>query len=306
MPFSRYMALALYDEQLGYYRQTRARVGRGGSTDFYTATTTGPLFGELIEATAATLLGVGSKLADFTFVELGTETPGGIQAGRKHGFNAIRTLPLGRTLAIDGPCVVFSNELFDAQPCRRFVHRDGVWLELGVQLAGALLQEVALGPAENAPYLPPNAPEGYHVDAPESAVDLLRTILNQPWHGLFLACDYGKPWAELIHATPAGTVRAYHRHQQSNDLLARPGEQDLTCHVCWDWLQAVLQQAGCLTPQVESQEAFLVRHAAALLAETVRDAADGLSRKKQALLQLIHPAHMGQKFQVLHALRPVA
>lgn len=304
MPFDRFMALALYDEQAGYYRHARERVGRGTNTDFYTATTTGPIFGELIEAATAKLLGEGAKLADHQFVEIGTEQPGGIHAGRQHDFKAIRTLPLGHALEIEGPCVVFSNELFDAQPCRRFVHRGGIWLELGVQLAGDALQETVWAPAENAPYLPAQAPEGYCLDAPEAAVELLRTILKQPWHGLFVACDYGKSWAELIDSTPAGTVRAYHRHQQSNDLLARPGEQDLTCHVCWDWLQAALLEAGCSTPQVESQEAFLVRHAAQLLAETVQREAAGLSSRKQALLQLIHPAHMGQKFQVLHARRP--
>ena len=298
------MALALYDEQLGYYRQARERVGRDAATDFYTATTTGPLFGELIEAAAGKLLGNDVPLANCTFVELGTENPGGIQAGRQTGFKAIRTLPLGTALEIEGPCVVFANELFDAQPCRRFVHRDGSWLELGVQVAEDVLQEIVWGPAENAPYLPTQAPDGYHFDAPEAAVELLRKILDQPWHGLFVACDYGKTWAEMIQATPAGTARAYHRHQQSNDLLARPGEQDLTCHVCWDWLQAALEQHGFAAPCVESQEAFFVRHAAGLLAETVAGESAGLSRRKQALLQLIHPAYMGQKFQVLHARRP--
>jgi len=304
MPFDRFMALALYDEHVGYYRQARERVGRDANTDFYTATTTGPIFGELIEAAAAKLLGESTQLSDHLFVEIGTENPGGIQAGRQSAFKAVRTLPLGRALEIEGPCVVFSNELFDAQPCRRFVHRDGTWLELGVQLVGEALQEIVWAPAERAPYLPARAPEGYCVDAPEAAVELLRTILSQPWHGLFLACDYGKSWAEMINSVPAGTVRAYHRHQQTTDLLARPGEQDLTCHVCWDWLQTALLEAGCSTPNLESQEAFLVRHAAGVLAATVHRESAGLSPRKQALLQLIHPAHMGQKFQVLHARRP--
>lgn len=304
MSFSRFMALALYDPQVGYYRQPRERVGRSALTDFYTATSTGSLFGELIEAAAGKLLGASLTPADCTFVELGTEQPGGIHAGRRHGFKAVRTLPLGSALQIEGPCVVFSNELFDAQPCRRFVRRDGVWWELGVQLADDTLREIVCGPAENAPYLPEPAPEGYILDAPEAATGLLREIMQQPWHGLFLACDYGKTWSELVHATPAGTARAYHRHKQSNDLLARPGEQDLTCHVCWDWLQAALAAHGADAPRVESQEVFLVRHAHELLAETVARHAHNLSDRKQALLQLIHPAHMGRKFQVLHALRP--
>mgnify|MGYP003347625901 CR=1 FL=1 len=68
-----------------------------------------------------------------------------------------------------------------------------------------------------------------------AATALLETIAAQPWTGLFLTCDYGRSLHELLTEYPAGTARAYHRHRQSNDLLAQPGEQDLTRHLCWDW-----------------------------------------------------------------------
>ena len=84
--------------------------------------------------------------------------------------------------------------------------------------------------------LPSTAPEGYRIDMPLAAADLAERIAALPWSGLFLAFDYGKSWRELAGDTPAGTVRAYSRHRQSNALLAQPGEQDLTCHVCWDWI----------------------------------------------------------------------
>ena len=46
-------------------------------------------------------------------------------------------------------------------------------------------------------------------------------------------CIRDSDWADLIGDRPAGTARAYYRHEATRDLLARPGEQDLTCHVCW-------------------------------------------------------------------------
>ena len=222
-----------------------------------------------------------------------------------HPFAGARTVRLGEPLALSGAGVVFSNELFDAQPLRRFVRRDGGWRELGVAVRGEVLSEVELG-GVSEPWLPADAPAGYVFDAPRTAVALADAMATQPWHGLFVAFDYGKSLAELATATPDGTVRAYHRHTQSNDLLARPGEQDLTGHVCWDWLAAALAAHGFDTAAVESQEAFFVRHAAGWLELALADQAPPSVLRRRAITQLLHPAQMGQKFQVLHARRTPA
>lgn len=302
LAFDRFMGLALYDPQVGYYRRDRARVGYAAGTDFFTSSTSGPVFGELVAAACARLLGSADP-ADFSFVEIGSETPLGIMTGARHSFGRVKTFQVGEALALSGPCVVFSNELFDAQPFRRFIFRAGAWRELGVVLRDQCLMEAEL-PATVAPAgFPAEAPEGYAIDAPLAAVALLDQIAAQPWTGLFVACDYGKSWRELTEACPAGTARAYHRHTQSNDLLAQPGEQDLTCHVCWDWLAHALAARGFASPLIESQEAFFIRHAESYIAATSSAEAARFSHKKLSLLQLLHPSHLGQKFQVLHGLR---
>ena len=51
--FADFMRLALYDPEVGYYGAARRRVGRNAETDFYTASTSGAVFGELITAAAA-------------------------------------------------------------------------------------------------------------------------------------------------------------------------------------------------------------------------------------------------------------
>ncbi|MDR1282744.1 MAG: SAM-dependent methyltransferase [Opitutaceae bacterium] len=357
------MDLALYDRECGYYRASRRRVGRGAGTDFYTATSSGPVFGELVCAAAESLLGRhGQRAGDFMFVEIGAEPDGGVLRGVAHPFAGERTLRLGEPLRIEGRCVVFSNELLDAQPVRRFIRRGDEWRELGVRLAVAwasspcrgtgilarehclsavtannpaafccqsvhgqdgratpeagvplspppplpALSEVELGPVRE-PWLPGDAeiPDGYLFDAPRAAAALAAEIAAQPWQGLFIAFDYGKRREQLAHECPAGTARAYRAHRQHNDLLACPGEQDLTAHVCWDWLEAALQDTAdrFREPAVESQEAFFVRHGAAFLEKTFAAEAAGFSPRKQALMQLLHPGNMGQKFQVLHAWR---
>lgn len=302
LSFADFMALALYHPQLGYYRQDRARVGYAPGTDFYTASSSGAVFGEMVAAACTALLGGEARAREHVFVEIGAEPGGGVLAGVDHPFAAARTVRVGEAPQFNGPCVVFSNELFDAQPLRRFIRRGETWRELGVQLRGEQLQEIELAEV-NAPWLPAEAVEGYVFDAPRAAAELAAVLAVQPWSGLFVAFDYGKSFAELATAAPAGTARAYFQHTQSNDLLARAGEQDLTGHVCWDWLQAALDAAGCTASQVESQESFFIHHAGEFLAQAMAAEANRMSPRKLALLQLLHPSHLGQKFQVLHARR---
>jgi SAM-dependent MidA family methyltransferase len=305
MSFAEFMRLALYDPTVGYYRTPRKRVGREAGTDFYTATSSGPVFGELVAAACTKLLGDRDP-RQFTFVEIGAETAKGVLAGVDHPFSNAHTFQIGQPLILSGNCVVFSNELFDAQPFARFHFRNGKWHELGVALDGDSFVEVDLTARETADHhisLPPTAASGYIIDAPTEAAVLAESIAAQPWHGLFVAFDYGKSWRELIEATPLGTARAYFRHTQNSDLLANPGQQDLTCHVCWDWLVDALARHGFLTPSVESQEAFLIRHAERYIAPAIAADADRFTPRKQSLLQLLHGSHMGLKFQVLHALR---
>ena len=299
LTFARFMELALYHPTAGYYRRRHARVGTGPGTDFFTARNQDPLFGELVSAACTTLL-ADRPAAEYAFVEIGAEPDQGVLSGAAHSFREVRSIRLGDPLHLTGSCVVFSNELFDAQPCTRTVFRRGRWFELGVRIEGEGLVEVEI---ERAGCDEPATSEGYRFDRPIAAAKLAADIAAQPWHGLFVAFDYGKTLLELRDHVPGGTARAYYRHTQSNDLLARPGEQDLTCHVCWDWISTALRAGGFAEPHLEFQESFFLRHAQAVIAATSEAEARRLSRRKQALVHLLHPAHFGQRFQVMHTHR---
>lgn len=307
--FARFMELALYHPEVGYYRRPRGRVGLSRRTDFYTATSMGEVFGTLVAAAAGRLLAPDSP-ERFRFVELGAEPGHAVLDGVSHPFGGRETRRLGEPLDCAGDCIVFSNELFDAQPFHRLVRRGGEWRELGVAVdtAGDRLAEVELPALSHAVAawagrLPAAAPEGYRLDLPLAAVELCRRLAGMPWHGLFLAFDYGRTWTALATDTPAGTARAYHAHRQERDLLARPGRQDLTCHICWDWLAEVLVQHGFTSIGVESQEAFFVHHAGEAAARIMADSPGALHPHRARLHELLHPGLMGQRFQVLHALR---
>ena len=307
VPFARFMELAMYHPQAGYYTRDFRRVGKDKAADFFTATTFSPVFGELVVAAAVKLLGKVPP-GELTFVEIGAEPAGGALKDVAHPFKEYRTISFGQPITLPPRCVAFSNELFDAQPFHRVVFRRGAWRELGVALQDGELREVELAAfcpelAAAANRLPKSAPEDYHIDMPLRTETILKPMADQKWTGLFLAFDYGKSWRELAEAIPSGTGRTYYRQKMGNDLLNRAGEQDLTCHICWDWLADTLQNRGFGEAIVESHESFFTRHATETLAAITAAEAGKFSKRKQMLQQLLHPGNMGQKFQALHALR---
>ncbi|WP_221030834.1 SAM-dependent methyltransferase [Actomonas aquatica] len=311
IPFADFMDVALYDPQTGFYTADRERVGQSAGTHFYTATSLGPVFGELVSAAAQHhLQRHHADPAAYRFIEIGSERGRTVLDGIEHPFAELVPLGVGTELKLSGPCIVFSNELFDAQPCRRFLRSGDAWLERGVTLdAQNQLHETTrpVAPADAiALRLPADALDGYELDLPIAADALAATIASQPWHGLFLAFDYGKSWHELSHETPQGTVRAYHHHRQSNALYDHIGEQDLTCHICWDTLGEALQKAGFSVDSALSQEAFFIKNTASTLARIMAAEASTMSPRKAGLMQLLHPSALGQKFQALTAWRDEA
>jgi SAM-dependent MidA family methyltransferase len=306
--FAAFMELALFDSEVGYYAARRIRVGRGSGADFVTASTFSAAFSPLVAAATEHLVGGTGSARGHTFVEIGAEPGHSVLGGVAHGFADVMTLRLGDTFAIPSCAVVFSNELFDAQPFHRLVWRANAWRELGVALQDAIpvwTELPALSPKVSAirSELPLSSSDGYILDVPRGAVDLLERIAAAPWTGLFLALDYGRTWRQICDDFPQGTGRAYSAQRQVGDLLANPGAQDLTCHLCWDWLESALGRAGFSRVTRESQEAFFVHHATAAIESIMRGDASPLSPRRSQLKQLLHPGLMGHRFEALWALR---
>lgn len=355
--FADFSELALFHPQEGYYVRQRQRVGLSTETDFYTASSVGPVFGKLVAEAAATLIAPASPQA-YTLVEIGAEPGAGVfeklypqpatetppfatsasgtvatasgttpptcdttpsnaapsasntTTATLPAFADVRTLPLGHEWHWPQQSVIFANELLDAQPFHRLQLLDGRWREWGVRcdengrLSETLLDGLSAPVATSlAAELPRNLPEGWRLDISLAAESLFARLLGGNWQGAFMLFDYGKYWQDLLTASPAGTARAYRNHQLSTDLLANPGEQDLTCHVCWDRLEAIAAQHGFATPRLDRQEAFFMRNSAAGIARIIGANPAGFDPERQALMSLLHPTHLGSKFQVLHGVR---
>ncbi|MCC5840091.1 MAG: SAM-dependent methyltransferase [Opitutales bacterium] len=309
LSFETFMEVALYAPAIGYYRRPKTRVAYADTADFYTNSSLRSVFAPLVKAAAIALLPEGSAPGEYTFVEFGSE-PGQPLLADPAPFLACATRDLAADSDTPLPArsVVFSNELFDAQPFRRFRMTPAGWREIGVRIAEDRLCEVALEPQEAGKplpdALPAQAPEGYTVDWPEAAGNLLQSICDQNWEGLFIAFDYGLDEETLLHERPGGTARAYSRHRQHNDLLASPGKQDLTCHVNWTRLAEALNKRSFQAVSLRRQEAFFMQHAAAAISQIVEKADPGVDRDRQRLKELLHPHYFGSRFQVLHGYRP--
>jgi SAM-dependent MidA family methyltransferase len=301
--FHRLVQVALYAPGLGYYTTSQLRVGKAAGTDFTTAAALGPMFGELLAEAATTMLG---DTKPYTLVEIGAE-PGQAPFAKVleafAGYQPIRWFDVYRW---PERSVVVANELLDAQPFHRLIFQGGQWCELGVRVDGEVLTVEVLPTSRTESWqqlireLPTDVAEGWILDVSLEAEALLRKIVEQPWQGALIFLDYGKTVAQCLESSPAGTARSYVKHQLSGNLLENLGSQDLTCHVLWDRLQPILEQAGFRSVTVERQEAFLVKRAGRLME---RWATSGDLELTGRLRAFTHPAHFGSKFQVLSGIR---
>ncbi len=70
--FARFMELALYHPELGYYSSERQKIGRAG--DFYTAPSVSPLFGQMLARQAEEMWRISGRPEQWALVEYGPGT----------------------------------------------------------------------------------------------------------------------------------------------------------------------------------------------------------------------------------------
>jgi SAM-dependent MidA family methyltransferase len=120
--------------------------------------------------------------------------------------------------------------------------------------------------------------------------------------GRLMTIDYGLTTNELIlPERKEGTLRGYYRHHPTSDLLANPGEQDLTAHLNFSALIAAGEANGLKTEKFETQAHFVTQLASQLWkSEAGQQWNAARARQFQTLT---HPDHLGRNFRVLVQLR---
>jgi SAM-dependent MidA family methyltransferase len=339
--FARFMELALYCPETGYYETQKDIVGRSG--DFITSVSAGSLFGELLAFQFAEWLeALPAAKRPLQLVEAGAhdgklaaDILNWLQLHRPKLFGEIeycilepsasrqtwqrKTLARFANVAWLAPehlnarppvCgIIFSNELLDAFPVRRWGWnaQAGKWFEWGVTWqAEQFCWTKMRAPQSPLPsallHLPPSLlavlPDGYVFESSPAAENWWRQTASALARGKLVAIDYGFAFPEQFSpARLRGTLRAYRRHQVSDDLLASPGEQDLTAHVDFSAMQQTGEAAGLKTEMFCPQPQFLTRIFSRAMKENSFTKLDA-SRIRQ-FQTLTHPEHLGRAFRVL-------
>ena len=332
MPFARFMELALYDPDGGYYRSADARPGRGG--DFITAPELHPIFGELLARAVEDAWSVLGRPEPFVVVEHGAgegalavplvralppavgyhavdvdERRIAALRGRLTdaglGERLLDRLPGGR---FDG--VIVANEVLDALPVHRLRRRGATLREVAVDVAadGSLL-EIEVDPTTSA-LAERLAAEGVElVDGQTAEIALgidawLRDAVAPLRRGLVVLIDYGARAAELYDPVRRldGTLQGYVRHRLSDDPYRFVGRQDLTAHVDVTAVERAAEAAGLQTLGITTQaEALMGLGVEERLREVQADPAttmEAYTLLRAGLMRLLDPAAMG-RFRVM-------
>jgi SAM-dependent MidA family methyltransferase len=299
IPFRRFMEVALYHPEHGYYRRQRDPFGKEG--DFFTAEQMQPVFGLLIAARIRQLHRDLGSPDDFTVVELG--------AGRREMANNLsqwRYIPIdvdSGVLPASFRGVMFSNEFFDALPVEVSMYRGGAFREQLVGFADGVFRWATGDPvrAEVEHYLrsyfpPPEEDRWYEANL--AALRWVERAAHILTHGYLLTIDYGFTRHEATRF-PAGTLMGYRRHTARENVLEDPGDRDITAHVNFTALEEAGAGFGFATERFETLTQTLLaageedQFASVLQAS---DANEELRRRMQLKTLLFG---MGETFRVL-------
>lgn len=341
IPFRDWMEAALYDPHGGYYsRPHPERWGRRG--DYRTSPEYSPLFAatfaryfnklhaELGAPGKLTILEAGAGAGHFAegllgtlqdrFPELFLATNYIIdEIGLNSGASArtrlerfgerVRFKPLLEAEIAD-TAIVFSNELLDSFPVHRVTTSAGQLVEFYVALDESRNFAWTTGrPSTHrvAEYLKRagvELPEGQAAEINLAIADWLSRAAAKLNDGYIVTVDYGAEARDLYDSSlrNEGTLRAFRRHQFAADVLAHPGEQDITTTVDWTFAKQVGETLGLATIEYARLDRFLLR--AGLLEEVELMTAEARDDAARAQLrtgsrEMIFPDGLAASFQVL-------
>jgi SAM-dependent MidA family methyltransferase len=336
MPFARFMELALYDPEGGYYRAADARPGRGG--DFLTAPELHPIFGACLATgledvwhrldrpdpfvvrehgagTGALARSVLDAIDDPDLRQAIRYEPVEVERRRVEAFlRALGKAGHGDRVGVPGADpiegVVLANEVLDALPVHRVRQRGDRLLELAVGLD----EEGGLREVEFEPTTPALAQrlasEGIRLRDGQTAeialaLDGWIAAAARPLRrGLLLLLDYGAPAEELYdpRRRPEGTLRAYLRHTVHDDPFRAVGRQDLTAHVDVTAVERAAIAAGLQPVGSTTQAAMLmglgIEDRLRAVQADPATTLEAYTLLRASLMRLLDPAAMGG-FRVL-------
>jgi SAM-dependent MidA family methyltransferase len=281
IPFARFMELALYHPETGYYTRQISTVGTGG--DFITRPSMGPELSarlarwvverkgmdsirHIIEIGAGTGVLARDLWKNLSWWQRRNLTYHLVEISQPLRQKQKETLRGHRVIwhesvtealkATGGNALLLANELVDAFPCQiwRWEHE---WRERGVVWRNNHFA-FADCVTDRKPEQPwPDVKPGQMTEEFSSFTPWLDAWLPLWKKGHFLLLDYGDVFPDVIHRRPLGTLRSYfHQERREGEaVLELPGRQDLTADVNFSLLRHWFTQRrlSIITDQRQSE-----------------------------------------------------
>ncbi len=333
LPYDKYIELALYHPELGYYHRRKAKIG--GSGDFYTSVSMSPVFGEFIGKW------VGRKLIDSNLPPIICELGGGTgkmandflrgleldnpELASKTIYYIIESSTYHRELILDMAAkdhrirllesisdmpeiegIILSNEFFDAFPVHVLIKDKKQWKEAGVTVKNGELIETARD-LNNQVILSfiekMNIPEFINrIEVPYPMMLAYEQVIDKLMRGYLMTIDYGMEMEDLyIPARKNGTLRGFKDHQLKASILENPGEADITSTVNFSLLKCAGNRRGLNLEYWGGQQSFLLEEG--ILEELVphadSDPFSPVARRNRQIKQLVLGDWISDSFSVL-------
>ncbi len=275
--FDRFMELALYDPDGGYFSTGALRSDRGG--DFLTSPEVSPMFGEAIARFVAAendRIGGVFKIAEvgggsgsllrplLDALEFPVRSVIAVERSEAARLSISRSVP--EAVLVDQiprmRGVIVANELLDNFPAAILQRTGDNWVERVVKLEADTLEWDVRSPREElvewAVAHSGVVPDGGLVEVQLEATRWVIAVLDRMQAGALLLIDYGDLTHQLEGRREHGTVRTYRGHHLGPDPLAEPGVADVTMDVSFTALLAAAEAAGTTTEFLR-QDDFLER-----------------------------------------------
>jgi len=339
MPFSKFMEMALYTPQLGYYSGGLPKIGQSG--DFITAPEVSPIFSRCLARQAAQVL---SKLTEPNIVEFGAgqgtmakdilleletiqqplhryyivEISADLRERQKQTFEthlseeAIKKVVwLDKLPTTPITAVILANEVLDAMPFERIriepdsAQQGFVQFDETTQQFGWNYQTITdLGLQKFANQLIQhvgNVSElGYETEINLNIKPWLQSLSDILSDGAVLLVDYGYSRYEYYQpARVMGTLRCHYQHRAHNNPFFYPGLQDITAHVDFTAVAEDAFDSGFKIAGFTTQAHFLMGSG---LLEMSADPDSGIEQQiktAQQIKTLTLPDEMGETFKAI-------
>jgi SAM-dependent MidA family methyltransferase len=320
LPFDRFMALALYAPEGGYYAGGLPKFGAmpASGSDFVTAPELSPLFGRSLAVQVAQVLlatettevwefgaGTGALARQVLDALAADERFEGVRYHIVELSGSLRERQRTALAAHAGRVVwenawperlqgvVLGNEVLDAMPVLLLHRVGGAWLERGVVAEGDGFVW-ADRPTHLRPPVEPDGPQDYLTEIHLQAEAFVKSLSERMVRGAAFFIDYGFPEAEYYHPQRhMGTLMCHQGHRADGNPLVDVGAKDITAHVNFTGIALAAQNAGQQVLGYTSQARFLINCGLVDLAS-----AASVAERAQAM-KLVHEHEMGELFKVL-------